>query len=335
MDVRRVLLIGLGALAVLALVHWDNHPSLHDVPLLALVIAATWQGVQEITRLAARRQLQFPVASMNWVGVLIGLFTYYFRDYTIPSGDHPPLAPFSRYPQGHEPLFRAVEFIATILLAVLTLVLTTKIIEYITERRRQAWREFLVGHAATFFLGGGLSYALRVEFLPANWEQGGPLVAALLAATWLGEAVAALFDRALEEPAAAVLPECEPERWDNPTRRQRKPEKDSDQPPVLSPPPAKTLPGALAGVLVSMAAFGFLGPRVLAGLSLPPALAAGLALGVAARLGGRLIDVARRYASVPATGSLLPGARGLLDYLGGTLVALPVAYYCLRALLPA
>jgi len=335
MDVRRFFLIGLGALAVLALVRWDNHPWLRDVPLLALVIAATWQGVQEITHLAAQRQLQLPVSSMNWVGVLIGLFTYYFRDYTLPPGNPPPLRPFSRYPQGHEPLFRPVEFIATILLAVLTLVLTTTIITYLTERRRQAWQEFLVGHAATVLLGGCLSYALWVEFLPPNWEQGSLVVAALLAATWLGEALAALFDRALEEPEAAGLAEFETARLAHPTRRQRKQEKTSDQQPTLPPPPEKTLPGALAGVLVTMAMFGFLGPRVLNNLSLPPALAVGLAVGMAARMGERLVELVRRYYDVPATGSLLPGTRGLLDYLGGTLVALPVAFYCLRALLAA
>lgn len=99
--------------------------------------------------------------------------------------------------------------------------------------------------------------------------------------------------------------------------------------------PGKTVEGALAGLVGSVAAAGLLalwGPSHFGGaaLTVPIALGVGLALGAGAQVGDLAESVLKRDAGVKDSGALLPGHGGALDRLDSLLFAFPLAWLILR-----
>lgn len=94
--------------------------------------------------------------------------------------------------------------------------------------------------------------------------------------------------------------------------------------PHLSP--RKSVEGAAAGLIGSVAMVAVLGPPL---LGLAPALAAllGLAVGVAAQAGDLAESALKRQAGAKDAGGLIPGHGGLLDRLDSLLLVAPVAYF--------
>jgi phosphatidate cytidylyltransferase len=91
--------------------------------------------------------------------------------------------------------------------------------------------------------------------------------------------------------------------------------------------PKKTWEGAVSGLLASLATtvacvlvFGL-------HLSLPAAIAAGLALGVIAQIGDLAESLLKRQTGVKDTGTMIPGHGGVLDRLDSLLFTLPATYY--------
>lgn len=91
--------------------------------------------------------------------------------------------------------------------------------------------------------------------------------------------------------------------------------------------PGKTIEGAVAQVVASMAA-----AWALAGLgppwSAPQAVALGALLGVVGQVGDLAESVIKRSVGAKDTGGVIPGHGGFLDRLDGLLFNAPALYYC-------
>ncbi|HIE52818.1 MAG TPA: hypothetical protein EYP85_13775 [Armatimonadetes bacterium] len=266
MNVKRTLIALFGGAIILGLIVADNQSPWHDAPLLLLLIGGFLEGLQELTNLWERRGVHLPISTFNLVGMLVLLFTYYFRD-----------------EKGSD----LVLLIATILLAVLTLVFTTTLITYGTEKRlRAAGWDFLVGLLGTAYLSGTLSYALLLEYLPrqvtAITRNGAHLVALLLLATWLGVGAA---------HGADVL-----------AARQRQRERGPvwSEGGELVPTPLGMIVRLLvtSGVFYATVGQGF-------GWDYSQAVALGLFVGVASHLGERVWAKLKRFCSATVGGERL------------------------------
>jgi len=100
--------------------------------------------------------------------------------------------------------------------------------------------------------------------------------------------------------------------------------------PAVSP--AKTVEGAIGGVLVAATAGAFTGPWAMPGVS--PVAAAGLtfALALAGIVGDLFESLIKRSAGVKDSSQLIPGHGGILDRIDSHLFAAPVFYLFLRYL---
>jgi len=162
------------------------------------------------------------------------------------------------------------------------------------------------------YVGATLPFALHLRSFPsgtgegAGWE-GTFLVIFVLLVTWLGDASAYFGGRALGR--RKLLP---------------------------SVSPAKTVEGALAGLLGSMGgaalSCAFLLPILGGGLPLSVGAASllGLLIGGVAQLGDLAESLLKREAGVKDSGRILPGHGGVLDRFDAVLFTLPLTY----ALLP-
>jgi phosphatidate cytidylyltransferase len=165
------------------------------------------------------------------------------------------------------------------------------------------------------FVGGGLAFAVYLRNLAtppgadpvAGWT-GAALVAWPIAVTWIGDTAAYFGGRRFGRHKLS---------------------------PRISP--KKTVEGAVAGFAASVltgAMFGWLvfgewlgtGPGVLA-----CALGAAL-IAPAGQVGDLAEPLFKREAGVKDSGNLLPGHGGVLDRFDSIFLALPVAYFFLRAL---
>lgn len=160
---------------------------------------------------------------------------------------------------------------------------------------RTALVEALLAGYVALYVGGLLRYALLVRGLPNGlaWAM------VALLGTW-GTDTAAYFAG---------------QRWG---RRRLA--------PAISP--GKTWEGALAGVLVAMAAALAVAPWL--GLAPGPALALGSAIGVAAIAGDLFESALKRLGGVKDAGALMPGHGGLLDRIDSLLFVVPVCYLYAR-----
>jgi phosphatidate cytidylyltransferase len=98
--------------------------------------------------------------------------------------------------------------------------------------------------------------------------------------------------------------------------------------PAVSP--AKTVEGAIGGLVAAAAASFFIGPRVLPQLSPMSAAFVGLALAVAGIAGDLFESLLKRGVGVKDSSSLIPGHGGVLDRIDAQLFAAPVFYLVVR-----
>jgi phosphatidate cytidylyltransferase len=100
--------------------------------------------------------------------------------------------------------------------------------------------------------------------------------------------------------------------------------------------PGKTWEGFFGGVLFA-GVVGGIGAWVLSevGVNSPSSIAigtlAGLAFGVVGQAGDLIASLFKRDAGIKDAGHVLPGFGGVLDVLDSLLLALPVAYWILKA----
>jgi phosphatidate cytidylyltransferase len=144
------------------------------------------------------------------------------------------------------------------------------------------------------YVGWLLGYAI--------WLQGradGPmLVIFLVGVTWIGETAANLVGSSIGRHPLA---------------------------PVLSP--KKTLEGAAAQVIASVAAALGLGAWLLPGCSLVGAAGAGALLGVVGQVGDLAESAIKRSLGTKDAGELIPGHGGMLDRIDGLLFNAPALYF--------
>jgi phosphatidate cytidylyltransferase len=98
--------------------------------------------------------------------------------------------------------------------------------------------------------------------------------------------------------------------------------------PLVSP--KKTVEGAVAQVVASLATAGALGAWLLPACSLAALLGAGVLLGVVGQIGDLAESVIKRTVGLKDTGALIPGHGGVLDRIDSLLFNLPAFYYVSR-----
>jgi phosphatidate cytidylyltransferase len=142
-----------------------------------------------------------------------------------------------------------------------------------------------------------LGYAIWLRRLP----QGEAWIVFLLAVTWLGETAAYFVGSRLGRHKLA---------------------------PVISP--AKTVEGAIAQLVVSVAVGGLIGGWLFGGRSVLVGLTAGFLLGLIGQCGDLAESVLKRSAHTKDTGGLIPGHGGLLDRLDSLLFNTPALFFYAR-----
>jgi phosphatidate cytidylyltransferase len=98
--------------------------------------------------------------------------------------------------------------------------------------------------------------------------------------------------------------------------------------PVVSP--KKTVEGAIAQVIASVATAGVLGAWLLPSCALAGLLGAGALLGVVGQIGDLAESVIKRTVGLKDTAALIPGHGGVLDRIDSLLFNLPAFYYVAR-----
>ncbi len=98
--------------------------------------------------------------------------------------------------------------------------------------------------------------------------------------------------------------------------------------PAISP--AKTVEGAVGGLLVTCVAGYFLGPWALPSVSGPAGAILALGLAVVGIVGDLFESMLKRSVGVKDSSSLIPGHGGVLDRIDSHLFAAPVFYLALR-----
>jgi len=164
-------------------------------------------------------------------------------------------------------------------------------------------------------LGGTLSYGIFLRYLPVPRAQveagdwgGTALVMFPLALAWVSDSGAYFGGRAFGRRKLL---------------------------PAVSP--AKTVAGALSGVVVAVAAGAFLGWLLRSWLGIELGMVRGAIGGAlispAAQVGDLAESLLKREAGVKDSGRLFPGHGGLLDRLDSLLFAIPVAFWYLSLVL--
>lgn len=147
---------------------------------------------------------------------------------------------------------------------------------------------------AVVYVNWLLGYAILLHALPI----GAALVLFLVGVTWIGETAAYLVGSTAGRRRLA---------------------------PVISP--GKTVEGAVAQVVASVAAAGVLGAWLLPGCTMAWALAAGVLLGVVGQVGDLAESAIKRSVSLKDTGALIPGHGGILDRIDSLLFNAPALYF--------
>jgi phosphatidate cytidylyltransferase len=183
--------------------------------------------------------------------------------------------------------------VPVVLTAVVVVVVTVPVV----GRRSPAWGATALTLLGVAYVNWLLGYAIWLRRLPA----GPAWIVFLLAVTWLGETAAYLVGSRMGRHKLA---------------------------PVISP--AKTIEGAVAQAIVSVAAAGLVFRLLFPGRPLGPGLAAGLLLGVLGQFGDLAESALKRSAHTKDTGGVIPGHGGLLDRLDSLLFNTPALFYYAR-----
>jgi phosphatidate cytidylyltransferase len=150
---------------------------------------------------------------------------------------------------------------------------------------------------AVLYIGWFLGHALLLHRL----GNGDALVLVLVGVTWVGETMAYLVGSTLGRHRLA---------------------------PAISP--KKTIEGAVAQLICSVAAAVLLGAWLLPSWTPARAGLAGALLGVTGQLGDLAESAIKRSVGVKDTGGLIPGHGGVLDRIDGLLFNVPALYYYVR-----
>jgi phosphatidate cytidylyltransferase len=143
------------------------------------------------------------------------------------------------------------------------------------------------------YVGWLLGYAIWLQ----GRADGPPLVLFLVGVTWAGESAAYLVGSSVGRHRLA---------------------------PILSP--RKTLEGAIAQIVVSIAAALALGAWLLPACGLMGAAGAGTVLGVIGQVGDLAESAIKRSIGTKDTGGLIPGHGGMLDRIDSLLFNAPALY---------
>lgn len=152
--------------------------------------------------------------------------------------------------------------------------------------------------AATLFCFTYVSWLIGHAVLLRDRPDGPLLVLFLVGVTWAGESAAYVAGNAIGRHKLA---------------------------PSISP--AKTVEGAVAQVVVSIAVALALQPGLLPTWSVPRALSAGLLLGIVGQVGDLAESAIKRSVGTKDTSGLIPGHGGVLDRLDSLLFNVPVFFY--------
>ena len=162
---------------------------------------------------------------------------------------------------------------------------------------RAAWEPVAVTLLGVCYVNWLLGYAIWLRGLPGGAEW----IVFLLAVTWLGETAAYLVGSRVGRHALA---------------------------PTISP--AKTVEGAVAQLVVSVAAAGLCFRALFPERSVLVGLAGGLLLGFVGQCGDLAESALKRSAHTKDAGGLIPGHGGLLDRLDSLLFNTPALFYYAR-----
>lgn len=164
-------------------------------------------------------------------------------------------------------------------------------------RRAPAWGPTALTLLGVCYVNWLLGYAIWLRGLP----RGAAWIVFLLAVTWLGETAAYLVGSRLGRYPLA---------------------------PSISP--AKTIEGAVAQIVASVAAASLIFWWLFPDRSVLVGAAGGLLLGVIGQCGDLAESVLKRSARTKDTGGLIPGHGGLLDRLDSLLFNTPALFYYAR-----
>jgi phosphatidate cytidylyltransferase len=148
---------------------------------------------------------------------------------------------------------------------------------------------------AVIYIGWLLGYGILLHH---TTPRGDELILFVVGVTWVGETAAYLVGSTMGRRPLA---------------------------PIISP--RKTVEGAAAQVVASIAAGALLGAWLLPDCGGGPALLGGAVLGVVGQFGDLAESVFKRSVGTKDTGALIPGHGGVLDRIDSLLFNLPAFYY--------
>jgi phosphatidate cytidylyltransferase len=151
---------------------------------------------------------------------------------------------------------------------------------------------------AVMYVGWLLGYGILLHHTSPRGDE---LILFVVGVTWVGETAAYAIGSTLGRHSLA---------------------------PVVSP--KKTVEGAIAQVIASLATAGVLGAWLLPSCALTGLLGAGALLGVVGQIGDLAESVIKRTVGLKDTAALIPGHGGVLDRIDSLLFNLPAFYYVAR-----
>ena len=151
---------------------------------------------------------------------------------------------------------------------------------------------------AVMYVGWMLGYGILLHHTSPHGDE---LVLFVVGVTWIGETAAYVVGSTLGRHRLA---------------------------PVVSP--KKTIEGAVAQLVASLATGAALGAWLLPACSLAAMIGAGALLGVVGQIGDLAESVIKRTVGLKDTAALIPGHGGVLDRIDSLLFNLPAFYYVSR-----
>lgn len=148
-----------------------------------------------------------------------------------------------------------------------------------------------------WYVGGLMGYLVGLRMIDAGGETGADLTLLLFVLIWAADIFAYLFGRWIGRHKLTEVS------------------------------PKKTVEGAVAGFIFSVAAAVVCRAIFISELSLADALILGALVGITGQLGDLCESLLKRSAQVKDSGSLIPGHGGMLDRVDSLLFGAPTMYY--------